>query len=300
MRTVVSEDVRLAVFEEGPADAPTVILVHGYPDTHTVWDDVAGALAERFRVVRYDVRGAGESSAPRGTAGYRLEHLKNDFFAVADAVSPDRPVHVVGHDWGSIQVWEAVTEPGAHQRIASYTSISGPCLDHVAYWTRERFRRPTPRGLREVLTQQLRSWYILAFHVPVLPELVWRLVLARRWPEYLRRVEGVPRRPGHPAPTLASDAANGVSLYRANFRSGLGRPRERRTEVPVHVITPVHDHYATPALADGLQRWAPKLWRRRLYAGHWSSLLRDGEQVARLVTDLAEHVTRAAEERLSP
>ncbi|HJQ46667.1 MAG TPA: SDR family oxidoreductase [Amycolatopsis sp.] len=287
MRTVVSGDVRLAVFEQGPVDAPTVILVHGFPDTHTVWDDAADVLAERFHVVRYDVRGAGQSSAPRGTAPYRLEHLKDDFFAVADAVSPDRPVHVVAHDWGSIQAWEAVTEPGAHQRIASYTSISGPCLDHVAYWTRERYRRPTPRALRQVLTQQLRSWYVLAFQVPVLPELAWRLVLAKRWARFLRRVEGVR---AHPAPTMASDAARGLSLYRANFRPRLSRPRERRTEVPVQVITPVRDHYATPALAEGLQRWAPKLWRRRLYAGHWSTLLRDGAQVARMVAELADHV----------
>ncbi|HVW42556.1 MAG TPA: SDR family oxidoreductase [Amycolatopsis sp.] len=290
MRTVVSEDVRLAVFEEGPPDAPTVILVHGYPDTHAVWDDVAEVLAQRFHVVRYDVRGAGKSGAPRGTAAYRLEHLRNDFFAVADAVSPDRPVHVVAHDWGSIQAWEAVTEPGAHKRISSYTSISGPCLDHIGYWIRERFRRPTPRGLKQALTQQLHSWYILAFHTPVLPELAWRLVLARRWPGFLRRVEGVPRRPGHPAPTMPSDAAHGVSLYRANFRGRLGRPRDRRTEVPVQVITPVGDHYVSPAVADGLERWAPNLWRRELHAGHWSSLLRDGAQVARMVTELAEHV----------
>ncbi|TNC28229.1 SDR family oxidoreductase [Amycolatopsis alkalitolerans] len=285
MRTVESGGVRLAVFEEGPADAPTVLLVHGYPDTHTVWDDVAAALATRFHVVRYDVRGAGQSDAPRGTAAYRLPLLKDDLFAVADAVSPDRPVHVVAHDWGSIQAWEAVTEPGAHERIASYTSISGPCLDHVAYWMR---RRPTPRHLRQVLKQQLHSWYILAFHVPVLPELLWRTVIAKRWPRLLHRIEHVPPRPGHPAPTMAADAARGVSLYRANVRARMGRPRERHTQVPVQVISPRHDHYVTPALTKGLDRWAPNLWRRNLYAGHWSALLRDGAQVARMVTELVD------------
>ncbi|GAB2956533.1 SDR family oxidoreductase [Amycolatopsis acidiphila] len=297
MRTVVSGDVRLAVFEEGPADAPTVLLVHGYPDTHTVWDDVAAQLATRFHVVRYDVRGAGASDSPRGTAAYRLPHLKDDLFAVADAVSPDEPVHVVAHDWGSIQSWEAVTEPGAHERIASYTSLSGPSLDHAAYWMRERWRRPTPRKLKQALTQQLHSWYILAFHVPVLPELLWRTVLARRWPLLLSRVEGVPPRPGHPAPTLASDAARGVSLYRANFRSRLNKPRERHTQVPVQVITPTGDHYVTPALTEGLERWAPRLWRRRLHAGHWSALLRDGAQVARMATELIDHVGGEPEAR---
>lgn len=294
MKTVLSDGVRLAVFEEGPPAAPTVLLVHGYPDTHAIWDDVAAALSSRFHVVRYDVRGAGQSDAPQRTADYRLAQLARDLFAVADAVSPDEPVHVVAHDWGSIQSWEAVTEPGAHERIASYTSISGPCLDHVAYWMR---RRPTPRRLRQMLTQQLHSWYILAFHLPVLPELLWRTVLARRWPQVLHRLENVPPRPGHPAPTLPSDAARGVSLYRANFRPRLAKPRERHTQVPVQVITPTDDHYATPALADGLERWVPRLWRRPLHAGHWSSLLRDGAQVARMVTELIDHLGGAPETR---
>jgi NAD(P)-dependent dehydrogenase (short-subunit alcohol dehydrogenase family)/pimeloyl-ACP methyl ester carboxylesterase len=297
MRTVVSGDVRLAVFEDGPAGAPTVLLVHGYPDTHLVWDDVAAELAGRFHVVRYDVRGAGRSDAPRDTAAYRLRHLKDDLFAVADAVSPDRPVHVVAHDWGSIQAWEAVTEPGAHERIASYTSLSGPSLDHAAHWMRERWRRPTPRRLKQALTQQLHSWYILAFHVPVLPELLWRTVLARRWPLFLSRVEHVPLRPGHPAATLASDAAHGLRLYRANFRARLSDPRERYTEVPAQVIVPTRDRYVSPELTEGLERWAPKLWRRHLHAGHWSVLLRDGAQVARMVTELVDHVGGKPEAR---
>ncbi|KAA9154190.1 SDR family oxidoreductase [Amycolatopsis acidicola] len=291
MRIVESGDVRLAVYEEGPSDAPTVLLVHGYPDTHTVWDDVAAVLAERFHVVRYDVRGAGKSSAPRGTAAYRLENLRADLFAVADAVSPDEPVHLIAHDWGSIQAWEAVTEPGAEKRIASYTSMSGPCLDHVAYWMRERWSRPTPRHVKQALTQQLHSWYILAFHVPVLPQLLWRLAIAQRWPVLLEKLEGVPRRPDHPADTLAGDAARGVSLYRANFRERLSKPRQRGTRIPVQVLMLTGDHYVSPALSEGLQRWVPNLWRRRLHAGHWSALLRDGGAVARMATELIDHVS---------
>ena len=51
--------------------------------------------------------------------------------AVVDAVSPERPVHLVGHDWGSIQAWAAVTDPSLGDRFASFTSMSGPSLDHV-------------------------------------------------------------------------------------------------------------------------------------------------------------------------
>ncbi|HKS46897.1 MAG TPA: alpha/beta fold hydrolase [Amycolatopsis sp.] len=284
---MVSGGIALAVYEQGPENAPTVLLVHGYPDTHAVWDEIAGELAKRFRVTRYDVRGAGASDAPRGTASYRLEHLTGDLFAVADAVSPAKPVHLVGHDWGSIQAWEAVTEPGARERIASYTSISGPCLDHVAYWLREN------RGRARMLNQLLRSWYILAFHVPVLPELLWRLV-AKWWPKILDRVEGV--RGHHVAPTMARDAARGVSLYRANFRPRLSRPRNRRTEIGVQVITLARDRYVSPALAEGLQRWVPNLWRRSLPEGHWSALVGNAGPTATMISELIDHV----EDRRSP
>src|SRR5690606_38075665 len=133
--------LRLAVYVQGRADGPTIVLVHGYPDDHTVWDGVAESLAQRFRVVRYDVRGHGESAAPRGRDGYRMPHLVADLAAVVRAVSPDRPVHLVGHDWGSIQAWAAVRDPAHWGLFASYTTISGPDLAHVSAWLRSS-RRP--------------------------------------------------------------------------------------------------------------------------------------------------------------
>ena len=81
-----------------------MVLVHGYPDSKEVWSEVAARLADRFHVVLYDVRGHGRSTAPQPLrGGFTLEKLTDDFLAVADAVSPDRPVHLVGHDWGSVQ-----------------------------------------------------------------------------------------------------------------------------------------------------------------------------------------------------
>jgi pimeloyl-ACP methyl ester carboxylesterase len=105
-----SDGVQLAVVECGQPAAPTVLLVHGYPDTHRIWDDVCAALAADHHVVRYDVRGAGRSGRPADLRGYRLDQLADDLFAVAAAVSPSRPVHVAAHDWGSVQAWHAVTD----------------------------------------------------------------------------------------------------------------------------------------------------------------------------------------------
>ncbi|MCX4745272.1 SDR family oxidoreductase [Kitasatospora sp. NBC_01287] len=289
-RTVRSAGVDLAVFEQGDPTAPTVLLVHGYPDTHRVWDDVAADLAADHHVVRYDVRGAGESSAPADRSGYRLELLAADLFAVADAVRPDRPVHVVAHDWGSLQSWEAVTEPGAERRLASYTTMSGPCLDHMGHWIRHRLRRPTPRHLRQLLVQGAHSWYITAFHLPFLAPATWRLGLARAWPRVLRDLEGVRPRTGHPQPTIRQDAVRGIELYRANMRPTLRHPRERPTEVPVQLVTLRRDHYVSPFLSEGLERWVPQLTRRELNATHWSALLEQGPVVAGLVREFAGRI----------
>ncbi|MFJ9604893.1 SDR family oxidoreductase [Kitasatospora sp. NPDC101176] len=291
-RTVHSGGLPLAVFEQGDPDAPTVLLVHGYPDTHAVWDDVAADLARDHHVVRYDVRGAGESGVPTTRDGYRLAQLADDLFAVADAVSPDRPVHVVAHDWGSLQSWEAVTEPGAEHRIASYTTMSGPCLDHMGYWLRHRMRRPTPRHLGQLLHQGVHSWYITAFHLPFLAPGVWRLGLARAWPRVLRDLERVTPRADHPQPSLRRDAVRGIELYRANFRPALRSPRERPTQVPVQLVTLTRDRYVGTYLSEGLERWVPNLTRRTLHAGHWSALLEQGATVAGLVREFTGRIER--------
>jgi NAD(P)-dependent dehydrogenase (short-subunit alcohol dehydrogenase family)/pimeloyl-ACP methyl ester carboxylesterase len=291
---VESGGVKLAVHERGVRDAPTILLVHGYPDTSSTWDGVAAELANRFHVVSYDVRGAGESDRPRRKSAYRLPLLAADLLAVADAVSPHAPVHLVGHDWGSIQGWEAVTEPAMQSRFASYTSISGPSLDHAAAWIKARL---TPRGLPAVLRQTLRSWYINPIHVPGLVPLMWRVGMARSFGPSVRRMEGIPHRDGWPARTLTKDGGRGVLLYRANILPGLRHPRERRTTVPVQVIVPTRDRYISPKFATSdLAQWTDRLWVRRVRAGHWVQH-KSPEGLARAIADLVIHVEGEPEPR---
>ncbi|MFI1386447.1 SDR family oxidoreductase [Embleya sp. NPDC020886] len=289
-RTVVSAGVSLAVYEQGPESGPLVLLVHGYPDTHRVWDDVAADLERDHRVVRYDVRGAGASGAPGNRYGYRLEQLAADLFAVLAEVAPDRPAHVLAHDWGSIQAWEAVTDRAGPRRIASYTSISGPCLDHVGHWMRSRFARPTPRHVRQLAAQSLRSWYITAFHLPVLAPATWRLGLAAHWGRVLAEAEGVRPRSAHPQPTLADDAVRGIALYRANMLPRTLLPGRRETTVPVQLVTLTEDRYVGAALSEDLERWAPVLWRRSIAAGHWSALLEKATIVAGMTREFVDHI----------
>ncbi|KVU63861.1 short-chain dehydrogenase [Burkholderia ubonensis] len=288
---VASGDLTLAVRTWGDPARTPVVLVHGYPDDSSVWQRVAPLLARQHYVIAYDVRGAGLSGAPRRTADYRLAKLTDDFAAVIDALCPGRPIHLIAHDWGSIQGWEFVTEPRLAGRIASYTSCSGPCLDHVGFWLRERLLRPTPASLARLGGQLVRSWYVVLFHLPVIPELSWRLWLGRAWPGLLRRVEKT--RVASRA-TQADDGARGVRLYRANFIRCLFTPRERYAHAPVQTIVPLGDKYVSPALSENLSRWAPQYYRRKVAAGHWLPLA-DPARFAGLAQQLIDAVERGAE-----
>jgi len=284
----VSRDgVDLAVRTWSSDKSPTVVLVHGYPDANHVWEKVAERLSRDFKVVAYDVRGAGNSSIPKGRAAYKLRQLRDDLHAVMDAVCPNEKVHLVGHDWGSIQTWESVTDPGAEQRIASYTTLSGPCLDHVGQWMKARLRE---QKIGTVLNQLAHSWYIGAFQLPVLAPTLWKVGLAKAWPQLLRRSENLH---SETSATQQQDGIHGIELYRANMRPALLKPRERYTKVPVQLIVARKDNYVRPAMLEDLHLWTDRLWRRELDCGHWGPLLQHPDVTARWIREFIQHIDGA-------
>ena len=282
-----SDGVRLSVRVSGREDGPTVVLVHGYPDNSSMWDGVAAELGAKHRIVTYDVRGAGQSDKPSGRASYRLDQLADDLRVVVDEVQPEGRVHLLAHDWGSIQTWHAVTGDDLRGRIASYTSISGPSLDHAGAWFRAQLTRPTPRRLKNALTQFLHSWYILAFQLPVIPELLWRTGLMRR---QIRRME-----PAAAVPETA-DGVHGLKLYRANMFTRLSRPAPRAADVPVQVLAPIGDSYATVPLQTEIERWVPDLRVRLVTGSHWITREKP-KVVADAVAELVEYVEGGEESR---
>ncbi len=282
-----SDGVRLSVHIDGRDDGPTVVLVHGYPDNSSMWGGVAAELGAKHRVVTYDVRGAGQSDKPPGRASYRLDQLADDLKAVVDAVQPTGRVHLVAHDWGSIQSWHAVTGDGLRGRIASYTSISGPSLDHAGAWFRAQLTRPTPKRLKNALSQFLHSWYILAFQVPLIPDLLWRTGLLGR---QIQRMEP------DAAPPEKSDGLHGLELYRANMFTRLSRPAPRAVDVPVQVLAPTGDAYVTTPLQTEVARWVPDLRIRRIVGTHWVTRAKP-EAVARAAEELIEYAETGAESR---
>ncbi|MBB6170451.1 NAD(P)-dependent dehydrogenase (short-subunit alcohol dehydrogenase family)/pimeloyl-ACP methyl ester carboxylesterase [Nocardiopsis mwathae] len=280
-----ADGLRLAVYHRGDPAAPTVLCVHGYPDNASVWDGVAEHLADRYHVVTYDVRGAGASTAPRQRSGYRMEHLADDLARVADAVSPGRPVHLLAHDWGSLQAWHAVTDERLSARFASFTSISGPCLDHVAHWIRSGLRAGNPGRL---LSQSAHSTYIGFFHLPALPELSWLTGVGGLVLGAAERV-GESGRPRVRARRHMRDFLNGLELYRANIRDHLRRPGRRSTSIPVQVLAPTREAFMPEGAQTAAAEWVPDFRFHRLDGGHWAPRTRPGV-IARRVTDLVEEV----------
>ena len=243
-----SDGVRVAVYEEGNPAGPTVVLIHGWPDSHVLWDGVAPLLTDRFRVIRYDNRGVGKTSVPKSVSAYTMAAYADDFAAVIDAVVPGEPVHVLAHDWGSAGMWEYLSRPSAGDHVASFTSVSGPSGDHMNRFIVGGLKRPyRPRRFLQALDQLLRFSYMAPFSIPVLAPLVVRTFLADGWRRMLMIRDGIPADRLYHSDTYRSDAANSLKVYRANYFKTI---RSARTDhyvgVPVQLIVNSSDPHIRP------------------------------------------------------
>ncbi|WP_370263035.1 alpha/beta fold hydrolase [Limnobacter sp.] len=289
--TVNSGDVELAVTAYGEPHNPTIILIHGYPDSSPVWDPVVDILQHHFHVVTYDVRGCGRSTEPAWMWDYSLNKLSEDLQAVMRAVCPTQPVHLLAHDWGSIQTWESVTDHRMKPRIASYTSISGPCLDHIGLWIRNNMASGKMKALAEVAGQAASSWSVYAFQLPFLAPSAWKMGLDKAWPGILKRMEG---QEVEENPTQRRDGVNGINLYRANIIPRVSNPRLRQTDVPVQLLVPTKDKFVTPAMVESCYPYAQNIWRRDVDASHWV-VKSHAEWVANCVSEFVEFVESGRE-----
>ena len=263
-RVVPRDGVDLVSFECGAEGAQTLVMVHGWPDTHRMWQGVAGELGDELRVVAYDTRGQGDSVTPAPDSAFTLDELADDLMAVIDAVSPDEPVHLLGHDWGSIQAWEAVCRPGAEDRIASFCSISGPNLRHVDAWVRHTLAHPGPRGLVDLALQAASSSYVPFLLSPLAPPVLG--ALGRR------------------------NAVSGLRYYRANAW-GRGRRTEQRTSVPVLQLALTRDPAVRRATLTASDAWVDDLERVDLPHGHWVARTHPEVVAAEVRRFVREHQT---------
>jgi len=267
-----ADGVRIAVYEQGNPDGRALVMAHGWPDSHVLWDGVVARLADRFRIIRFDNRGVGKSSVPEPVSAYTITKLADDFSAVVDAVSPGEPVHVLGHDWGSVSIWEYLGRPGAADRVASFTSVSGPGMAQYGGYIRDSLKRPyRPVQFVRAVDRLVRLMYWYPFAVPLVAPAVFRLLIRVKGDKVL--TDGQPASRRYRGDTAASDLVNALKIYRSLVTSPpLKVATDRHVSVPVQIIVDTKDPVVRPHGFDDLSRWVPRLWRRDIKAGHWSPM----------------------------
>lgn len=104
VRVTLASGIELDTVDVGPRDAPALIFLHGFPESHRTWRHQIAHLRDRFRCIAPDQRGYRGSSKPPHVADYAPTRLIEDVFGLADALGVDR-FTVVGHDWGGAVAW---------------------------------------------------------------------------------------------------------------------------------------------------------------------------------------------------
>ena len=270
------EGTRLNCRAHGPAHAPLIVLLHGFPEAAFVWDPVMRLLGDRYRCVAPNLRGYGSSSAPAEVSAYRPKFLVADIVALIECLGA--PAHVlVAHDWGGALAWNlAATHPDSLHRLVI---INAP---HPATFLRELQHNPV---------QQAASAYMNFLVRPDAERLLAENDFARMWPFFTGMGASDAVRPDG---AWLDEATR--DRYRAVWRRGLSGPlnfyrasplrpptaQDRSLmdlQLPVEAVTvrlptlvlwAEADRALLPALLDGLGEFVPDLRIKRLPgATHW-------------------------------
>ena len=151
-RVTLANGIELDVVDEGPLDAPVLIFLHGFPESHRTWRHQIAHFSNEFRCIAPDQRGYRGSSKPQEVEAYTPDKLIGDIFLLADALSIPK-FTIVGHDWGGAIAW-GVALGGQHMRVERAIIANAP---HPAIFQKLLY---THRGQREA------SQYIRGFRDP--------------------------------------------------------------------------------------------------------------------------------------
>jgi pimeloyl-ACP methyl ester carboxylesterase len=153
-RRIEANGISYHLIDEG-GQGPAVLLLHGFPDTSSLWRaQIPALVAAGFRTIAPDLRGRGQTQAPANVADYSIGGMVPDLVALLDELGIDR-AHVVGHDFGAAVAWVfAALRPDRVNRLA-VLSVGHPAARG----------KPTLEGLQ-------KSWYRILFQFEGAEELV--------------------------------------------------------------------------------------------------------------------------------
>ena len=147
-RIPLSTGVTLNVALAGDRSKPAVVLLHGFPESHRTWREIAPRLEGDFFLVMPDQRGFAGSDRPQDVEAYEANKLIDDVFALAEALGLER-FALVGHDWGGAISWPAALR--GDPRLTRLAIINAP---HPVIFQ---------KSLIEDSDQRAASQYISAF-----------------------------------------------------------------------------------------------------------------------------------------
>lgn len=151
---IVSNGVKLHYVTQG--EGPLLLFLHGFPEFWYSWRHQIPEFAKDYHVVALDLRGYNNSDKPHDPGSYTLDELVLDIEGVVQGLGYER-CFLVGHDWGGALAWGfAYTYPEMVEKLAILN------MPHPAKFL-EGIRQPQ---------QMLRSWYILGFQIPNIPEIL--------------------------------------------------------------------------------------------------------------------------------
>jgi pimeloyl-ACP methyl ester carboxylesterase len=156
-RVPLSTGITLNVALAGDPANPPVILLHGFPESHRTWRELAPRLQDRLHLIMPDQRGFAASDQPQEVEAYATDKLVDDIFALADALGIER-FALVGHDWGGAIAWALALK--GDTRVTRLAIVNSP---HPVIFQ---------KSLIEDEAQREASQYISAFRAPGFEKLV--------------------------------------------------------------------------------------------------------------------------------
>jgi 3-oxoadipate enol-lactonase len=143
---------------EGPEDAPVVVFSNSLGTRGEMWDEEAGALRDRFRVLRYDTRGHGDSPAPQGP--YTVAELAGDVLALLDRLEIERMSFCGLSIGGMTGMWLGVNAPERIERLV--ICCTAMQLPPPTMW-RERAEQVRRDGMSSVIEATMERWFTPEF-----------------------------------------------------------------------------------------------------------------------------------------
>jgi pimeloyl-ACP methyl ester carboxylesterase len=232
-------DLEFACLCDGPEDGPLALCLHGFPDTAHTWRHLLPALAEqRYRAVAPFMRGYAPSDLP-SDGRYQVGALARDANRIHAALEADDRAVLIGHDWGALAGYGAVThEPTRWRRLVT-AAVPPPQALASSFFSYDQLRR---------------SWYTFLFQTP-LAEMAVPLhdfeLITRLWADWSPGydagwdVERVKESIGTPERTLAA-----ISYYRALYDAGVHDPELAPEQEALTAGVPITTLYLHGA-ADG-------------------------------------------------